>query len=113
MSAEALAATKWQDRREAWESVTAPTAAETRTTHTTEKLSGGGVDDYCGRSPTPCEPIVTWRGNLGCYPETPCADGASPAALQLRDSDLVPTQRGAHSRFFWGGVGGAGVAACR
>ena len=48
-------------------------------------------------------------------PFPPCADGASPAALQLRDSDLVPTQRGAHSRFwvtwpfFWGGVGGAGV----
>ena len=41
----------------------------------TGQLSGGGVDDYCGRSPTPCEPIVTWRGNLGCYPETPCADG--------------------------------------
>ena len=31
MSAEALAATKWQDRREAWESVTAATDAETLT----------------------------------------------------------------------------------
>ena len=63
--------------------------------------------------------VALWdaRGGSAAPPSPfpPCAAGASPAALQLRDSDLVPTRRGAQSRFwvtwpfFWGGVGGAGV----
>ena len=44
MSAEALAATKWQDRREAWESVTAATDAETLTTHLAKETNGAVLD---------------------------------------------------------------------
>ena len=44
MSAEALAATKWQDRREAWESVTDATDAETLTTHLAKETNGAVLD---------------------------------------------------------------------
>ena len=43
-TAEALAATKWQDRREAWESVTDATDAETLTTHLAKETNGAVLD---------------------------------------------------------------------
>ena len=44
MSAEALAATKWQDRREAWESITNAADAETLTTHLAKETNGAVLD---------------------------------------------------------------------
>ena len=44
MSAEALAATKWQDRREAWESVTDSTDAETLVTRLSKETNGAVLD---------------------------------------------------------------------
>ena len=44
MSAEALAATKWQDRREAWESITDAADAETLTTHLAKETNGAVLD---------------------------------------------------------------------
>ena len=43
-TAEALAATKWQDRREAWESVTAATDAETLVTRLSKETNGAVLD---------------------------------------------------------------------
>ncbi|CAH0369443.1 unnamed protein product [Pelagomonas calceolata] len=44
MSAEALAASKWQDRREAWESITNAADAETLTTHLAKETNGAVLD---------------------------------------------------------------------
>ena len=44
MSAEALAATKWQDRREAWESITNAADAETLVTRLGKETNGAVLD---------------------------------------------------------------------
>ena len=44
MSAEALAATKWQDRREAWESVKRYRRGDTRHTHLAKETNGAVLD---------------------------------------------------------------------
>ena len=68
-TAEALAATKWQDRREAWESVTDSTDAETLVTRLSKETNGAVLDaalDAVARvaSPdlAPALPFVVQKG---------------------------------------------------